>query len=64
MADPAQRRASWADLEALPSNVVGELIRGVLYAMPRPRARHQAAGGVLGAELRGTRIDQSECHVL
>jgi Uma2 family endonuclease len=53
MADPAQRRASWADLEALPSNVVGELIRGVLYAMPRPRARHQAAGGVLGAELNG-----------
>jgi Uma2 family endonuclease len=53
MAEPAVRRATWADLEALPANVTGELIRGVLYAMPRPRSWHQNAGSVLGAELNG-----------
>jgi Uma2 family endonuclease len=53
MADPATRRATWADLEALPDDVVGELIRGVLYSMPRSRALHQNAGSVVGAELNG-----------
>jgi Uma2 family endonuclease len=53
MGDPAIRRATWADLEALPENVVGELIRGVLYTMPRPRPKHQSAGSVLGADLNG-----------
>ncbi len=51
MADPASRRATWADLEALPRDVVGELIRGVLHSMPRPRARHQHAGTQLVGEL-------------
>lgn len=41
----ARRRATRADLEALPENVVGELIRGALYAMPRPRPRHGRAEG-------------------
>ncbi len=50
MAEPATRRATWADLVALPDNVVGELIRGVLYSMPRPRALHQNAGSVVGAD--------------
>ncbi len=53
MADPAVRRMTWRDLEAVPSTHVGELIRGVLYTMPRPRAVHQSAGSVLGAELNG-----------
>lgn len=53
MSEPAERRATWADLEALPEHVVGELIRGVLHTMPRPRFRHQNAGSVLGAELNG-----------
>ncbi len=51
MAEPALRRATWADLAALPETVLGELIQGVLYAMPRPRFRHQNAGSVLGGEL-------------
>jgi len=51
MAEPAVRRATWADLEALPETVVGELIQGVLYSMPRPRARHQRASTLLAGEL-------------
>ncbi len=53
MADPAARRATWADLEALPENVTGELIAGVLHAMPRPRLRHASAATVLGGDLNG-----------
>jgi len=32
--------ATYADLEALPDHVVGELLDGVLYATPRPAPRH------------------------
>ena len=35
--------ATRADLDALPRNVVGEIIDGVLYAFPRPRPRHAKA---------------------
>jgi Uma2 family endonuclease len=38
---PEQPLATMADLEALPPNVKGEIIEGVLYTQPRPRARHQ-----------------------
>ena len=31
-----------ADLDALPANVKGEIIDDVLYAMTRPRPKHQA----------------------
>jgi Uma2 family endonuclease len=54
MGEPATRRATWADLEALPEGVVGELIRGTLYTLPRPRPRHQVAASVLGADLNGS----------
>jgi len=53
MGDPAVRRATTAELEALPEGIVGELIRGVLYTLPRPRPRHQLAGSVLGSDLNG-----------
>jgi Uma2 family endonuclease len=33
--------ATKADLEALPPNVKGEIIDGVLHTQPRPRSRHQ-----------------------
>jgi Uma2 family endonuclease len=49
----AAERATRADLEALPSSVAGELIRGVLYAMPRPRPRDQRATGRLFSDLEG-----------
>jgi Uma2 family endonuclease len=47
----SQRPATYADIEALPSNMVGEIIRGVLYASPRPASPHAAASSALGEEL-------------
>lgn len=35
-----QKRATYADLEALPDHVVGELIDGELFASPRPATAH------------------------
>ncbi|GAC1550565.1 MAG: hypothetical protein NVS3B10_13480 [Polyangiales bacterium] len=48
---PPTRAATYADLEALPPNVVGELIAGVLRATPRPGGSHTLAASELGAEL-------------
>ncbi|WP_437298640.1 Uma2 family endonuclease [Sorangium sp. So ce426] len=48
-----QRRATYADLEAVPPNKVAELIRGVLHVMPRPAPRHANAASSLGADLHG-----------
>lgn len=47
----SERRATYADLQALPANVVGEIVRGVLYASPRPALPHTAAASALGEEL-------------
>ncbi|MCL2777658.1 MAG: Uma2 family endonuclease, partial [Polyangiaceae bacterium] len=43
--------ATYADLEALPPNMVGEILHGVLYAFPRPASRHARATSILGGEL-------------
>ncbi|WP_441288215.1 Uma2 family endonuclease [Sorangium sp. KYC3313] len=55
MGQPAEkpRRATYADLEAVPTNKVAELIRGVLHVMPRPAPRHANAASSLGADLHG-----------
>lgn len=37
---PTRRRATYADLEAVPPNLVAELIDGELVTHPRPRFRH------------------------
>jgi Uma2 family endonuclease len=50
---PPRREATYEDLEKLPSNVVGELVDGELYASPRPALRHALAATVLGGELVG-----------
>ncbi len=44
--------ATYADIEALPPHVVGEIIHGVLHANPRPAGPHSAAASDLGAELK------------
>jgi len=44
--------ATWADLDALPDTVVGEIIDGVLYTSPRPRFRHADVEGFLAADLK------------
>lgn len=35
-----RRPATYADIEALPDNMVGQIAFGVLHAQPRPRPRH------------------------
>jgi Uma2 family endonuclease len=48
-----RRPATYADLEALPEHLVGELIDGVLYTSSRPAFPHAQAASVLGMELGG-----------
>jgi len=43
-----QRTATYADIEALPPNLVGEILFGNLVTHPRPHRRHGGAGSVLG----------------
>lgn len=47
------RLPTYADIEALPANMVGQIIRGVLYAHPRPVPRHAMAAGQTLVELGG-----------
>jgi Uma2 family endonuclease len=53
MADPAKRKATYADIEALPPHVVGEIIYGALVTHPRPTPPHATAHNALGSELTG-----------
>jgi Uma2 family endonuclease len=46
-----RKPATYADLEALPEHVVGELIGGELHVSPRPAFPHAVAGSRLGGEL-------------
>jgi Uma2 family endonuclease len=46
------RPATRADLEALPSNVKGEILKGVLYSQPRPRPGHMDVEGLLIDDLK------------
>jgi Uma2 family endonuclease len=48
---PKSRTAAYADLCALPENVVGEIVDGELIASPRPAPRHAVATSSLGGEL-------------
>ncbi|AFE03844.1 hypothetical protein COCOR_01060 [Corallococcus coralloides DSM 2259] len=48
-----KKPATYADLEALPEHVVGEIVAGELYASPRPAARHASAAIRLSSELVG-----------
>lgn len=51
MSQASQRPPTRADLDALPRGVKGEIIDGVLYAMTRPRPKHQALSVRIGASL-------------
>ena len=48
-----RKPATYADLEALPPHVVGELIDGELHVSPRPASPHTMAASVLAFELGG-----------
>ncbi|MEQ1697721.1 MAG: Uma2 family endonuclease [Hyphomicrobiaceae bacterium] len=45
--------ATYADIEALPANMIGQIVLGVLHSHPRPAPRHVRASSRLGAELDG-----------
>src|SRR5262245_19205340 len=49
MSQPARRPASYADLAALPDNVVGEIIEGEVVTSPRPSFSHAAVATGLAA---------------
>ena len=51
MAEPPSRRATYADLEAVPEHLVAEIIDGVLRTHPRPSPRHSGAANAVSAKL-------------
>ena len=51
MGDPAERRATYADLLAVPDGLIAELIHGVVVTRPRPAAPHARAATRLGTKL-------------
>jgi hypothetical protein len=51
MADAKKSPATYADIEALPPHVTGEILFGVLHAQPRPASPHTAAASSLGMVL-------------
>jgi Uma2 family endonuclease len=52
-ANPPRAPATFADLEALPEDIRGEVIEGTLYTFPRPRNAHQVIAGAVYADLLG-----------
>jgi Uma2 family endonuclease len=53
MRDAGRRDATYEDLKALPADVVGQIVEGVLIAMPRPAFGHGLVTSTLGVELGG-----------
>jgi len=49
-----QKPATYADIEALPANMVGELLGGVLYTQARPAPKHARASSKLGVKIGGS----------
>jgi len=52
--------ATYGDLAALPANIVGEIVHGVLYGHPRPAPRHAIAAHKLGKHLGNPFDDDGE----
>lgn len=69
MSSSARKKATYADLLAVPAPLVAEIIRGTLITMPRPRIRHARASSQLGGELHGfgaagwVLVDEPELHL-
>jgi Uma2 family endonuclease len=53
MAAPAERRATYEDLLAVPATLVAQILDGALITQPRPAIAHALASSSLGAELSG-----------
>lgn len=56
---PRRKPASYADLLALPANIVGEIVHGALETHPRPAPRHSRAASRLGMKI-GAPFDLGE----
>lgn len=52
MAVTIRAPATYADIEALPAHMIGQILFGTLHAHPRPAPRHARAAGEAFAELR------------
>jgi Putative restriction endonuclease len=52
MVQSKTKQATYADIEALPPHVVGEILFGSLHTQPRPARRHAAAASSVGAILK------------
>lgn len=50
---PRTHPATYADIEALPPHVIGQILFGVLHAHPRPAPRHARAASAVGALIGG-----------
>ena len=48
---PPKTEATYADIEALPEHVVGEIIDGELVVSPRPRASHAVTSSTIGMDV-------------
>lgn len=53
MQDIVERKATYADLEAVPPHLVAEIIMGRLVTHPRPAPRHSVAAASLTMEIGG-----------
>lgn len=53
MTQPAKHKATYQDLLALPSTLVGEILGGNLHTHPRPAPKHTRAYSALGYTLGG-----------
>src|SRR4051812_28608574 len=53
MRHPADRPATFKDLESVPEGKNGEIVDGELVVSPRPAPRHALAAGILHAEVVG-----------
>jgi Uma2 family endonuclease len=51
MLKPKPRTASYADIEALPPNLIGEIVYGVLHTQPRPVPSHGVVAWELANEM-------------
>jgi Uma2 family endonuclease len=49
----SKRKATYADLEALPEHLVGEILDDELVVSPRPRSRHAHAAVMIVSDLLG-----------
>jgi Uma2 family endonuclease len=50
---PARRKATYADIEALPEHLVGEILEGELVVSPRPAPPHAKAAISIGSDVDG-----------